>query len=127
MRAMKRNSVSAGFSLIEMVIVVVLIAMLIAIAIPHFLRARDSSWSKACRQNLYEFEMAKEQWAISTKASASATPGADELVTEYLKGTEDTLPLCPSGGTYSLNDLRNLPSCDIGDNGTPENWDDHAL
>lgn len=126
-KVVKQDSVRAGFSLVEMVIVVALIAVLIAIAIPHFLRARDSSRSKACRQNLREFEMVKEQWAINTKALSTATPAPADLVSEYLKGTEDTLPLCPSGGTYSLNDLRSLPTCDIGGNGTPDKWDDHAL
>ena len=124
---MKRKSVRGGFSLIEMVIVVVLIAVLLAIAIPHFMRARESSRSKACTQNLRSFEMAKQQWAIASKAPSSATPTASELVTEYIKGTEDTLPLCPSGGTYSLNDLPTIPSCSVGNNGTPEKRDDHIL
>ncbi|OFX15803.1 MAG: hypothetical protein A2Z18_10725 [Armatimonadetes bacterium RBG_16_58_9] len=127
MNIVQRNSARIGFSLIEIMVVIMVLSLLVAMAVPHFIRARDSSRGKACTQNLREFETAKEQWAMNTRAAASETPAVADLVTEYMKGTEDTLPLCPSSGSYQLNDLGTLPTCDIGDNGTVEDWDDHRL
>ena len=122
-----RTSVNAGFTLIEIMVVIVVIAVLVAIAVPHFMRARASSRGKACSENLRQFETAKEQWAIATRASATSEPTAEDLVAEYMKGTEDRLPLCPAGGHYDLNDLRTLPTCDVGTNGTVDDYDDHVL
>ena len=123
----KKTSAKVGFTLLEIMIVILVIALLLAIAVPHFMRARASARSKACTENLRQFETAKEQWAINTQAPVTARPTAEDLVTEYVKGTEDTLPLCPSGGSYSLNDLLTPPTCDIGSNGTAGDFDDHVL
>ena len=127
MRYPKTRPTKTGFTLVEIMCVVMVIAIIIAIAIPNFLHAREASRSRACTQNLREFETAKEQWAIVTRAAASATPDRSELVTEFMKGTEDTLPNCPGGGKYDLNDLAHPPTCDIGVNGTAETWDDHMV
>ena len=116
-----------GFTLIEIMIVVLIIAILLAIAIPNFLRARESSRAKACQGNLRQIETAKEQWAMDTKAASSAEPVAADLVTEYMKGTEDTLPLCPSSGAYAVGDMSTRPTCGITDQGDAEAYNDHVL
>lgn len=116
-----------GFTLIEIMIVVLIIAVLLAIAIPNFLRARETSRAKSCASNLRQMETAKEQWAMDTKASATATPTAANLVDEYMKGTADTLPECPSNGTYTLGNMSTRPTCDIGTNSTADTYDDHVL
>src|SRR3989304_4892733 len=68
-----------GFTLIEIMIVVLIIAILLAIAIPNFLRARESSRAKSCQGNLRQIETAKEQWAMDNKKSATDTPTAVNL------------------------------------------------
>jgi prepilin-type N-terminal cleavage/methylation domain-containing protein len=115
-----------GFTLIEIMIVVLIIAILLAIAIPNFLRARETSRAKSCQANLRQMETAKEQWAMDTRAKTTDTPTNANLVSEYMKGKEDTLPDCPSSGTYSLNAMSARPSCSIGSNGS-ESYDDHLL
>jgi prepilin-type N-terminal cleavage/methylation domain-containing protein len=114
-----------GFTLIEIMIVVLIIAMLLAIAIPNFLRARDRSRAKACQSNLRMIVSAKEQWAMDNMRSGTDTPTAAELVSNYIKGTSGTLPECPSGGVYSMGTLNTWPSCSIGTNATTEASDDH--
>lgn len=115
-----------GFTLIEIMIVVLIIAILLAIAVPNFLRARETSRAKSCQGNLRQIETAKEQWAMDTKAAANATLPAGigtDLVPNYIK----TNPACPSNGTYAAGDMSTRPACDKGTNGTADAYDDHVL
>lgn len=127
MRSGKISPTRFGFTLIEVMCVVLVIALLLAMAIPNYIHSREASRSRACSQNLREFEAAKEQWAIVTHAAATAIPQESDLVPDYLKGTDSSLPKCPAGGGYLLNDLGHLPTCNIADNGTAEKWDDHSI
>lgn len=122
-----RRPAGSGFTLIEILIVILVITILIAIAIPNWMHARDSARSKSCCQNLRQIDTAKEQWGMTAGVPLTAEPEPSDLVTEYMKGTEDTLPVCPSGGTYGINNLASPPSCTIGDNSTASDFDDHVV
>jgi prepilin-type N-terminal cleavage/methylation domain-containing protein len=117
----------AGFTLIEIMIVVAIIAVLLAIAVPNFTRARERSRTKRCIANLKVIESAKEQWALETRAGPNAwvnLTGSGGLVPRYIK----TVPTCPSGGSYNENTMSGRPLCSIGWNGTAgDTRDDHAL
>src|SRR5712692_4475722 len=64
-----------GFTLVEIMIVVLIIGILLAIAVPNFIKARESSRAKACVANMKQIESAKEQWAMDNKKVAGDTPG----------------------------------------------------
>src|SRR4030095_972875 len=99
---MKVNtSRKSGFTLVEIMIVVAIIGLLAAIAIPNFVKARASSQKNACIANLKQIEGAKANWALENKKQNTDTPVDSALYgsTQYIRVT----PECPGGGTYAIN------------------------
>ena len=108
-----RNQRNAGFTLVEIMIVVAIIGLLAAIAIPNFVRARTSSQANACINNLRQIDGAIQQWALETKQAAGAAV-VEANVTPYLKAAS----VCPSAGvganfagSYGLTFVSNSPTC----------------
>lgn len=98
-----------GFTLVEIMIVVAIIGILIAIAVPGFIKARERSRANACGENLAKIDGSKEQWALENKMGATDSVTIATLVSDgYLK----KVPSCPSGGTYTENTVGASPTCD---------------
>jgi prepilin-type N-terminal cleavage/methylation domain-containing protein len=100
-----------GFTLVEIMIVVAIIGIIIAIAIPGFMRAREVSRATSCQENLIKIEGAVDQWAIEYDKSDVDTVDWGFLVgkTLYLKKT----PRCRGGGSYGGTFTVGVsPACD---------------
>ena len=96
----------------EVMIVVLIIGVLLAVAVPQFYRARDRSRATACQRTMVEIMGAKERWAMDNNRGATDTPDMTDLVMPgvYLKSTPD----CPSGGDYVIGSMSDIPTCSIG-------------
>lgn len=104
------NRRKKGFTLVEIMIVVLIIGILLAIAVPNFIKARETSRAKSCQSNLKQIDAAKEQWAMDNKMNTGDVPGWGDLVPDYMKKQ----PECPSGGTYTIAGVGTDPTCSVG-------------
>jgi prepilin-type N-terminal cleavage/methylation domain-containing protein len=117
----KKQSKS-GFTLIEIMIVVAIIGLLAAIAIPNFVHARTQAQQNACINNLRQIDGAKQQWALENKQASTASPVASNLQPYMGRGSNGSLPTCPLDSTsgsgtfatsYNPNALSTAPTCKI--------------
>jgi prepilin-type N-terminal cleavage/methylation domain-containing protein len=122
---MKINtSRKAGFTIVELMIVVAIIGLWAAIAIPNFIRARSTSQMNTCISNLRQIDSAKQRWALETGALPTAAP-SDTDILPYIGRSGGVLPSCPLWGppdgsiaafdaSYNRNDVSMAPTCRLG-------------
>ncbi len=87
-----------------------MVGLLAAIAIPNFVKARQTAQQNACINNLRIIQSAKQEWALENQKPSDATPTENDL-TPYLPN--HLMPHCPAGGTYTIGNVTNPPTCTI--------------
>jgi len=119
----KLQTKHAGFTLVEIMIVVAIIALLAAIAVPGFLRARKRSQASKILNDLRLIDGAVDQYAIETGRKSGDTvnvvdwtnflkkdtrlfsSGQDIFEDDYGAQAVDTLPTVPAGAYVTLSDV----------------------
>ncbi len=87
---------------------VAVVGALSAIAIPNFVKARETAQRNACINNLRQIDAAKQQWALEKGKQATDVPTWD-----YIKPYLYKIPQCPAGGTYTINAVGERPTCSV--------------
>ncbi|MDD5634619.1 MAG: prepilin-type N-terminal cleavage/methylation domain-containing protein [Candidatus Omnitrophica bacterium] len=100
-----------GFTLVEIMIVVAIIGLLAAIAIPNFVQARTRAQRGACIANLRQIDGAKTLYALDNNLASGDACAMTDLVPLYIQRT----PICPAGGTYTPGTIAPAgdPTCSV--------------
>ena len=91
-----------GFSLIEVMFVLIILALIFAIAAYGYVGTRRTSRKVTCIANLEKIDAAIDQWALDNYVE-SGTPisgSEEEIYSTYVRAGK---PKCPAGGEYILN------------------------
>lgn len=96
------NNTREGFTIIELMIVLAIIAIILSVAIPNYAKSRFESQKNACIANLRQINSAVDQWVIENKIATGTVPSEsdDEGIYSYLKGSR---PRCPGAGIYTIH------------------------
>src|SRR3954453_17013154 len=117
----KLQSRRGSFTLVEILIVVAIIALLAAIAVPSFLRARKRSQATSTLETLRMVDAAKDQYAIENSKSTTTSPGTADLAPYIKAGTPLYISMLAGnpatdalGATIVINNIDTPPQVDPG-------------
>lgn len=109
-----------AFTLVELMTVVLIFTVLLAIAMPNFMHARQAAQAHSCLKNLQTIDQAVDCWALDNQV-ANGGGVTMPVLTPYFR----TTPICPTNGVYSVTNVGVSPTCSVG--GTAGTWNAHTL
>jgi prepilin-type N-terminal cleavage/methylation domain-containing protein len=107
MRKRPDHKRQGGFTLVEIMIVVLIIGILLSIAVPNFVGARERAWTNTCHENLKKIDHSKMVWAINEGKAPEETATWADLVPSILQKQ----PSCPTHGDYAIGNGNEAATC----------------
>ena len=111
-RLSHRGQQRQSFANLALLPAVAVPGILAAIAIPNFVKARNTSQENACINNLRQLDAAENQWALE-KAKKTGDVCTENDLKPFIRLVNGQLPKCPAGGTYTINPVGEAPTCSI--------------
>jgi len=103
MSIFKNRKNRRGFTLVELLVVVLILATLMAVALPLYLSSVADSSKKTCRANMQSIANAAQAWKVKNRAADFST-----LTVSALTPDLGATPVCPDGGTYTITTTGNV-------------------
>jgi prepilin-type N-terminal cleavage/methylation domain-containing protein len=100
--------VRKAFTLVELMVVCAILAIILTIAVPAWVKSRENSRRSACLSNMQKIEQAKDIWSMENRQSTGAVVTEADIAPQFIKGY---MPPCPAGGTYTIGVIGTPPSC----------------
>ena len=109
MKTKTPKSFQAGFTLVEIMIVVAILGLLVSLALPNFIKSRTNAQKQVCIENLAQIESAKQIWGMESGKKNGDEVSVDDLIgpTLYIKRE----PQCPAGGDYAYTTIGENATC----------------
>ncbi len=108
-----RSVSTKGFTLIEILFVILVIGLLLAIAVPNFILAREQTRKKACINNLRKIEWAKDCFLMDNNKENDITITETDIYPPNGESYLKAIPHCDSNGEYTIGSGNVPPTCDF--------------
>ncbi len=120
MKIFHRQNAHTGFTLVEIMVVICILAMLLAIVVPYYVKQRSIAQAGGCVNNLFKIAAAADQFAIEKGKKTGDTIVFPTDLIPYIKSNRNGLiPPCPAGGTYAIALVGDRPTCSLGNTVDP--------
>ena len=120
MRLAKKDNRLGGFTMVEIMVVVCILAMLLAIVVPYYVKQRASAQANGCINNLTKIEAAANQFAMEAGKNTGDNIIFPADLLPYIKLNRlGQIPACPADGTYQMVAVGTFPTCSLGNSVDP--------